>query len=742
MNKIKLTKLYKGIVGLARVTAGRTCNFLEYLELKKDFRYPGELLERMEEKGFSSKEDYISVMCGLLEVAKYHVAGTLVGSQLEDFLVRAKEKALKEKSLILLYQTIVFHYEKLGDEKADQSGSIFTEEGRKLLAQTAKESRLEELFYFLNELISCGRVYWKNQSIDLELIKTLLNTHFSEIRTLNRKDVITYADLFMTVILFSHTLLVTAGEKEIKAVFGDDPELMMTLLSFADFYEEPLKKKYKNFLIKEECFSYMDILHLNAGIWFLHDQDTHLSAISAIKWWRLLKKWFQELFKQEQEISFPGYLEKLLYTKMPQKIDGEDMTREFLLKGFSSIVPNMENSYLLFKLLNRKVNEDSYKYDCYNSINRVPQWNGLCLNHTLDLDIPGTEEWTRGLFSYLEGEWGEKQMQEIKTSLYREFVSCYPLTDIAKLDGTDPVLTGLFGMDIREFLYRDAEHFDLSDLLIRGYLSMDELLKKNSSQAKKYLGKMEDPFFLHYMEKFCESRNWQFTNDEGKFLKNAFTESWMASIAYYRKTKELHFGLFSEEEKELLLGLMCELCTRIPDIGNLDELMAGFVACRETREILGEDLSREWYQLLDARNYAGMSYLRNDYLPKEELEAIEKREMEEKRRQEEAEKKEKINKKKEELLEEIAGLSVPEQLDALGKKLPAVYSFSGDSEVVPFLELYREFPEKTIVDKNICSRFDKFFVECCKYGVISRKEMISCISKLEESKSTEDNKNE
>lgn len=740
MNKIKLTKLYKGIAGLARVTAGRTCNFLEYLELKKDFRYPGELLERMEEKGFTSVEDYISVMNGLLLVENYHTESTFVGSQLEDFLARAKKKAVKEHNLFLLYQVLVFDYEPSGAFYEKQ----LSEEEKKLLKEAVEKSTLEDMFYFLAELVSYNSQYWKPHVVPTTLVQYLLDSrvHFAELRSLNKRDVLTDADLFINAIWFSYNLVREQGEMEIREIFGNDPEIMMTILAFADMYTEPIKKKYENFLIKEECFSYMDILHLNAGIWFLHDQDTHLSAISAIKWWRLLKKWFQELFKQEQEISFPGYLEKLLYTKMPQKIDGEDMTREFLLKGFSSIVPNMENSYLLFKLLNRKVNEDSYKYDCYNSINRVPQWNGLCLNHTLDLDIPGTEEWTRGLFSYLEGEWGEKQMQEIKTSLYREFVSCYPLTDIAKLDGTDPVLTGLFGMDIREFLYRDAEHFDLSDLLIRGYLSMDELLKKNSSQAKKYLGKMEDPFFLHYLEKFCESRNWQFTNDEGKFLKNAFTESWMASIAYYRKTKELHFGLFSEEEKELLLGLMCELCTRIPDIGNLDELMAGFVACRETREILGEDLSREWYQLLDARNYAGMSYLRNDYLPKEELEAIEKREMEEKRRQEEAEKKEKINKKKEELLEEIAGLSVPEQLDALGKKLPAVYSFSGDSEVVPFLELYREFPEKTIVDKNICSRFDKFFVECCKYGVISRKEMISCISKLEESKSTEDNKNE
>lgn len=56
MNKIKLTKLYKGIVGLARVTAGRTCNFLEYLELKKDFRYLGNCWKEWRKKDFLPKK--------------------------------------------------------------------------------------------------------------------------------------------------------------------------------------------------------------------------------------------------------------------------------------------------------------------------------------------------------------------------------------------------------------------------------------------------------------------------------------------------------------------------------------------------------------------------------------------------------------------------------------------------------------------------------------------------------------
>lgn len=135
MNKIKLTKLYKGIIGLAKVTSGKTCNFSEYMEIKSDFRYPGELLERMEEKGFTSADDYISVMRGLLQVEKYHTESTFVGAQLEDFLARAKEKAVKEHNLFLLYQVLVFDYEPSGALYEKQ----LSEEEKKLLKEAVEK---------------------------------------------------------------------------------------------------------------------------------------------------------------------------------------------------------------------------------------------------------------------------------------------------------------------------------------------------------------------------------------------------------------------------------------------------------------------------------------------------------------------------------------------------------------------------------------------------------------------------
>lgn len=67
-NKRNETKLFMGIIGLAKTSAGMNCTYGDYLDIKQYFRYPGELLERMEEKGFTSIYDYISVMKGLFRI--------------------------------------------------------------------------------------------------------------------------------------------------------------------------------------------------------------------------------------------------------------------------------------------------------------------------------------------------------------------------------------------------------------------------------------------------------------------------------------------------------------------------------------------------------------------------------------------------------------------------------------------------------------------------------------------------
>ena len=51
--------IFRGMRDLVYVALGKIAysNSSEYLELKKHFRYPGEVLERMEQYGYSSDDD-------------------------------------------------------------------------------------------------------------------------------------------------------------------------------------------------------------------------------------------------------------------------------------------------------------------------------------------------------------------------------------------------------------------------------------------------------------------------------------------------------------------------------------------------------------------------------------------------------------------------------------------------------------------------------------------------------------
>ena len=91
--------IYRGMRDLVYVALGKTAysNSSEYLELKKHFRYPGEVLERMEQYGYSSNDDYISAMEVVLwmkeTLSAKQMEEMFVGTQLEDFIKRTKEKA-------------------------------------------------------------------------------------------------------------------------------------------------------------------------------------------------------------------------------------------------------------------------------------------------------------------------------------------------------------------------------------------------------------------------------------------------------------------------------------------------------------------------------------------------------------------------------------------------------------------------------------------------------------------------
>ena len=202
---------------------------------------------------------------------------------------------------------------------------------------------------------------------------------------------------------------------------------------------------------------------------------------------------------------------------------------------------------------------------------------------------------------------------------YAHILRAY-IADQKKLEEKAPILEEIFNQDVKEFLYQQVSYFttDQIHLLFEsGYLDFSEFMRINKKYSKEYLKKMDKPYLLTFLKTFCESRNWIFTDNEANFLENSFKDSWVIGLAYYKKQTVNYLSVFSEEEQEMLLGLMCELITRIPDICDLDDFMAGIISSTETRKILGAELSEQWYQFLEARSYKAMNSLRQDYLPEE-----------------------------------------------------------------------------------------------------------------------------
>ena len=743
-NKKEDTKLYKGIIGLAKTAAGMNCEYGDYQDIKQYFRYPGELLERMEEQGFTSISDYISVMKGLSRIGKYHTDGTFIGSQLEDFLKRAKEKAVKEQNLILLYQVLAFSY--LDPEPATLTGEDIT-----LLLTSAKESSLEDLFEFLSLFFEEERSrYWKeNKTAETVLIKKILTVKREEIIGISKIPVLEHDTFYMSVISFFRNLKISilrdCMETNFEETFGKD--LGQMILVFSALYEEPVKTKNEKFL-KNLGYTEMDILNLNSGIWFLNDERTYLQQMSVIKWWRLLKRWFQELFHQETEITFADSLKIFVREyfdskKMPQKIDGENIIREFLLKGFQPGVPNVRNSYLLFDLLTMKVG-GNYRYDAYNTQNQVPRWDELNGTYKLSVNRKEEEEWLRGLVQYLypkgikkESNYGSalpvlpKRLVQIYAHILRAYI-----TDQKKLEEKAPILEEIFNQDVKEFLYQQVSYFttDQIHLLFEsGYLDFSEFMRINKKYSKEYLKKMDKPYLLTFLKTFCESRNWIFTDNEANFLENSFKDSWVIGLAYYKKQTVNYLSVFSEEEQEMLLGLMCELITRIPDICDLDDFMAGIISSTETRKILGAELSEQWYQFLEARSYKAMNSLRQDYLPEEVYAAFvqkkEKLEAEKKKIKEQ----EKLKEAKAALNDELNEISDAERLNILSKKMPSyVSSYSKDFSVVAILDAFRNLQAAVPVTKKVFQKCTKFFLECYDSDYITRKEFLSFVNKFME----------
>ena len=134
------TIIYDGILELAKKVNGEENDLYShagYQEFREHFRYPGEVLEQMENKGYGTLDDYISAMGAVIKIQEYNMEnlpGMYNTTQIIDFLGRAKRIALDNNSLFLAYQLMGY----------SDNDEIFW--------KVVEKSTLEEIFSFLREL--------------------------------------------------------------------------------------------------------------------------------------------------------------------------------------------------------------------------------------------------------------------------------------------------------------------------------------------------------------------------------------------------------------------------------------------------------------------------------------------------------------------------------------------------------------------------------------------------------------
>ena len=706
--------IYRGMRDLVYVALGKTAysNSSEYLELKKHFRYPGEVLERMEQFGYSSNDDYISAMEVVLwmkeTLSAKQMEEMFVGTQLEDFVKKAKEKA--GDNLYLLYE--LYLYEK---------------SSRKQILTAVSKTPLETFAGFLDWMTS-NRLFG---AADYSLAKDIVLSMDGELKTLNRLNAVKDADLFIHLIKFAFRLVchdsMFKSDEDYKRL-----DLTGLLVALKDLYSEPVGKSSKK-VLEQMGFSEMDILNLNCGIWLIKDQKPYCCN-SEIKWWRLKKRWLQSLFVQKEEITINPVIEKMMEMEMPRKIDGENLTREFYLEGFSAEIPDIQNSYLLFDLLTRRLDESGYA-SC-NSMDNVFKWKNICKNHKLSVMDKEDRKWLKGLMGYLNpNEISFNRCLSIEadrnSQIYAEVIK-----NCTDLEEEQEVLRGIFQEDVRKFIYQNSGFF-LSDFLdplfISGFLDLDKYYKENSNAAAGYLKNIEYPFQLAFLQKFCEDRNWQFTTGEAEFLKTAVKDSWMVSLAYSNKSTDTCFQRFSSEEKKLLLGLVCELCVRISHICRLDLLMAGLIANTETRLILGEEISQEWYRILKQRDFGYQDSLDRDFLSAEDYKKIQKQKEEQKEKEKQDREAKEVEIRKASLEVKLQGLTIKEAAKVFAGKVPP-FVFSDRERTLASLEVYKEhFEDKEIfTEKKVICKLMKFFLDCYENNYITKPVLMDKLGLLKE----------
>lgn len=695
------TIIYDGILELAKKVNGEKNDLYShaaYRDFREQFRYPGEVLEQMENKGYGTLDDYVSAMGAVIKIWEYNMEdlpGMYNTTQISDFLVRAKKIAIDNNSLFLAYQLMGY----------SDNDEVFW--------KVVEKSTLEEIFSFLRELrigIGCHTLLGSDWNIFISDLDRMFQTKENEIAHLSVCSVSENEAFYRMLETECFRLLEYYGKNEIKKYPWKD-----FVLTFAALYTTVVKSTQEKYL-RSLGFSHFDTTYLSAGIWS-GEEHSEFYKKSPVRWSNAFRLWFEEYFAQELDLSEKVILSYQNFS-MPRKIDGITEEGEFLLDRMKYFTSSHRVWYhtdllLYFYLINR---EDLTYF-----------WNDLHTGYDLSLENDDNIEKVQEFIHFCN------QYESLLDDKKQGF---YILLDTILEDNLssgmkvfrerESLVEEMFSVNAKSYLLDHQNTFSYKQwniLISDDYITIQELYETSPYWTIGYIKPLDTPEKRSFFKNFCEDRNWLFTETDVERLQSLFNNSWLPGIAFYEKS--LGIPDMPVEEFRKLIDYACELFFRIPYICNLEHFIAGCITNPAVKNAIGTEICDSWYQLLLDRGYQTIEAVQKEYLSKEAYEEILRRkkqlEEEEKLRMEQ----ESVKKQTAEWIEELQLMQkTVDKFILIKNHFPSFFYYGTRVQALACLKLLKQVPDGGVLKEELVEPYYSFFVQCYVNELITKEQML------------------
>ena len=695
------TIIYDGILELAKKVNGEKNDLYShaaYRDFREQFRYPGEVLEQMENKGYGTLDDYVSAMGAVIKIWEYNMEdlpGMYNTTQISDFLVRARKIAIDNNSLFLAYQLMGY----------SDDDEIFW--------KVVEKSTLEEIFVFMRNVqtgFDSSALLDSKWEFSINYIDHMLQMKEKEIAHLSEYSVSENEPFYRMLEKECSYFLDCYGKNEIKKYPWKD-----FVLTFAILYTTVVKSTQEKYL-RSLGFSHFDTTYLSTGIWS-GEEHSEFYKKSPVRWSNAFRLWFEEYFAQEQDLSEKVILSYQNFS-MPRKIDGISKKGEFLLDGmrnFTTFRGTWHHTDLLlyFYLMNRE--------------DLTYSWNDLHTGYDLSLENDDNIEKVKEFIHFCNQY--ESLLDDKKQGFYillDTILEDNLSSDMKVFRERESLVEEMFSVNAKSYLLDHQNTFSYEQwniLISDDYITIQELYEASPYWTIGYIKPLDTPEKRLFFKNFCEDRNWLFTETDIERLQSLFNHSWLPGIAFYEKS--LGIPDMPVEELRELIDYACELFFRIPYICNLEHFIAGCITNPAVKNAIGTDICDSWYQLLLDRGYQTIEAVQKEYLSKEAYEEILRR----KKQLEEGEKlrieQESVKKQTTEWIEELQIMQkTVDKFILIKNHFPSLFYYGTRVQALACLELLKQVPDGGVLKEELVEPYYSFFVQCYVNELITKEQML------------------